>query len=425
MSGWWELWHQFGTLPWADLLAAAIWYARAGWGSTRRFAAAAAEAAPLLGLDPGARAVFLPGGSPPRVGTPIVQADLARTLEELAEDGAATLYGGALGRRLACAVLAQGGLIAEQDLAEFAPQVQEPISTTYRGYQVLQAPPNSTGFTMLQELNLAELFPLGELGALSADSIHLLVEIKKRAFLDREQGLDPRFGSIDLETLLSKAHAQELADLIDLRQAANLPVAVDSASGDTTYFAVVDGQGNAVSGIQSINTLFGAKVIAGDTGILLNDRMRYWHLRPGHPNQLAPGKRVRHTMNTPLVLRDGQVAAVLGTPGADAQVQINFQVLTLLLDFGFDPQQAVEAPRWRDFQQGTDANWPHSTDVRLEVESRFPAEVLAELERRGHQLSVVGPLEGGCNAQAIVRDPDSGMLLAGSDPRRDAVALAF
>src|SRR5207248_6085476 len=143
-----------------------------------------------------------------------------------------------------------------------------------------------------------------------------------------------------VEQLLSKAYAAELAGQIDPRRAISRPVGWPPSSADTTYFAVADAQGNAISGIQSLNDVFGAAVIAGETGILLNNRMRYWHLEPGHPNRLAPGRRVRHTVNAPMALRDGRPYVIFGTPGADMQVQINFQVLTAMVDFGLDPQQA-------------------------------------------------------------------------------------
>ena len=187
---------------------------------------------------------------------------------------------------------------------------------------------------------------------------------------------------------------------------------------------MVDGEGNAVSGIQSTSDFFASGVTAGETGILLNSRLRPWHLEPDHPNALEPGKRVRHTMNTPLAIADGQVRAVWGTPGGDAQVQINLQTITALVDFDLDPQQALEAPRWCSFEPGQETTWPHAGSERLQVEDRFDPAVLAELAARGHKLDVVGPLDGPCSAQAIVRLPD-GMLVAGSDPRRDGYALAW
>ena len=187
---------------------------------------------------------------------------------------------------------------------------------------------------------------------------------------------------------------------------------------------MVDAAGNAVSGIQSINSGFGSGVTAGDTGVLLNNRMAYWHLAEGHPNKLAPGKRVRHTMNAPMVFKNGRLWAVEGTPGADNQVQVNPQVLTAMMDLGADPQAASEAPRWTSSQAGQGANWPHEGDGRLTVESGFSEDVLSGLERLGHRLHRVGPLEGPCAVQAI-RVMDNGVRVAGSDPRRDGWAGAF
>ena len=188
---------------------------------------------------------------------------------------------------------------------------------------------------------------------------------------------------------------------------------------------MVDGEGNAVSGIQSLNSAFGSGVVAGETGILLNNRMTPWHLEPGHPNHLAPGKRVRHTMNPPMVFKDGELWGVLGTPGGDYQVQVNLQVLTALIDFGWDPQQAAEAPRWSSTQPGQEANYPHDCPDALNLESRFPPEVRTELAARGHRVVTLGELDGPCSVEIILRDPASGMLLAGSDPRRDGWALAY
>ena len=179
-----------------------------------------------------------------------------------------------------------------------------------------------------------------------------------------------------------------------------------------------------MSGIQSINSGFGSGVTAGDTGVLLNNRMAYWHLAPGHANRLVPGKRVRHTMNAPMVFKDGRLWAVEGTPGADNQVQVNLQVLTSMMDLGADPQTALEAPRWTSIQQGQGANWPHEGDGRLTIEPGFGADVLAGLERLGHRLNRVGALEGPCSVEAI-RVMETGMLVAGSDPRRDGWAGAF
>jgi gamma-glutamyltranspeptidase / glutathione hydrolase len=352
-----------------------------------------------------------------------VQPDLARTLEEIAEDGAETFYRGRLARRLVAGLDAAGALVSAADLAEFEAEEQTPLAIEYRGYAVLEAPPNSTGFVLLQELKILEHFDVAAMGLLSADWVHAMVEAKKLAFADRERwGAEPRTLDPPFERLLSTEYAGELALHIDMHRAAPADPARHLA-GDTTYFCTADGDGNAVSGIQSINSGFGSGVLAGDTGILLNNRMAYWHLDPNHPNYLRPGRRVRHTMNPPLVLKDGKLWGVFGTPGADNQVQINFQIATAMLDFGLDPQQAAEMPRWTSMVPGQYANYPHDGPDVLTMERRFSEDTLRELAARGHPVNTVGDLDGPCSVEIIRRDGE--MLLAGSDPRRDGWAVAW
>jgi gamma-glutamyltranspeptidase len=415
----------FGRLPWRDLFGEAIAFARDGFGATRSYCHFADEYRTTLAADPRSTEMFLADGAPPPLGAAIVQPDLARTLEEIAADGADTFYRGRLARRLAAHLEAAGTLVRTRDLEAFEAEQQEPIGIDYRGFTVLEAPPNSTGFVLLEELKILENFDLARMGLLSADAVHVMVEAKKLAFADRERwGADPHSLSAPLEELLSTDYAARLASRIDMRQAARTR-SLAEAAGDTTYFCTADGEGNAVSGVQSINSGFGSGIIAGDTGILLNNRMAYWHLEPGHPNRLRPGRRVRHTMNPPIVLKDGALWCVFGTPGADNQVQINLQVLTAMVDFGLDPQQAAEMPRWTSNVPGQYANWPHDGEDALTIERRFPEAVLGELARRGHPVKAVGDLEGPCSVEIIRRDPATGMLLAGSDPRRDGWAAAW
>ena len=408
-----------GSRPWAGLVAPAIALAREGFAATHIYCRGLGEHRERLAADPRSATTFL--GK--QLGDLVVQADLARTLEEIAADGAESFYRGRLAVRLAAAMQAQGVAITRADLQGFAPEVQAPIGITYRGWEVRQTPPNSTGFTLLQMLKIAERFDLRS--AAPADALHILIEAKKRAFMDRETyGADPRFETVPLDLLLSDAHADAHAAAIDMARAAVVPQPADAKGGDTTYFAVVDAAGNAVSALQSINSGYGSGVTAGDTGVLLNNRMAYWHLAAGHPNRLQPGKRVRHTMNAPMVYRDGQLAIVLGTPGTDNQVQVNLQVLAAMLDHGADPQTALEAPRWTSTQAGQGANWPHEGDGRLTIETDFASDVLAALERRGHVLNRVGHLMGPCAMQVIQLLPN-GIRAAGSDPRRDGWALAY
>jgi gamma-glutamyltranspeptidase len=415
----------YGRLPWRDLFAEAIAFAREGFGATLAYSHFAQEYRATLMADPRSAAIYLAEGKPPPLGAAILQPELARTLEEIASDGAETFYRGRLAQRLAAGLAAAGTLVSASDLETFEAERQEPIAIEYLGFTVLEAPPNSTGFVLLEELKILENFDLAGMGLLSADAVHVMVEAKKLAFADRERwGADSRSIDVPLAQLLSADHAAQLAGQIDLQRAAPTgPIAL--AAGDTTYFCTADGEGNAVSGVQSINSGFGSGVMAGDTGILLNNRMSYWHLEPSHPNRLQPGRRVRHTMNPPLVLKDGALWCVFGTPGADNQVQINLQVLTAMTDFGLDPQQAAEMPRWTSNVPGQYANWPHDGENALTIERRFPLAVREELARRGHPVKTVGDLDGPCSVEIIRREAATGMLLAGSDPRRDGWALAW
>jgi gamma-glutamyltranspeptidase/glutathione hydrolase len=425
VGAWGAMHARFGRRPWASLFEAAIHYARDGFGVTRAYRHFAGEHVAALRADRRSATVFLQDGRAPALGTPIVQENLARSLERLAGEGATTFYRGALARALAAGLREVAALVTADDLAAFEPEVQAPIALDYRGYMVREAPPNSMGWVLLQELGIVEHFDLAAMGALSADVVHTLVEAKKLAFADRERWSgDPRVVDVRLGELLSKDALARRAAAIDPRQAAPARAGAADAA-DTTYFCVVDGEGNAVSGIQSINSPFGSGVTAGETGILLNNRMSPWHLEPGHPNRLAPGKRVRHTMNPAMVFKDGELWAVLGTPGGDYQVQVNLQVLTAMIDLGYDPQQAVEMPRWSSTQPGQEANWPHDCPDALNLEARFPADVRAELAGRGHAVVMLGELDGPCSVEVIRRDAATGMLMAGSDPRRDGWALAY
>jgi gamma-glutamyltranspeptidase len=415
-----------GGLPWSDLAKPAIDLAREGFLATHAYRKYASASLDKLRADPISRAVFLHDGEVPALGDAIVQPDLAETLEAIAEGGAEGFYRGALAERLAHAMSEVGGMVTGVDLAGFVPEIQAPIAIDYRGYEVRQTAPNSTGFVLLQELKIVERFDLTSLGLGSAELIHLLVEAKKRAFVDRERhGADPRFADIPIEKLLSDAYTGELAATIDASRATDMPLTEPGhGGGDTTYFCVIDEAGNVVSAIQSLNSGFGSGVTAGRTGVLLNNRMAYWHLGRGHANALRPGKRVRHTMNAPMVFRDGRPWAVFGTPGADHQVQVNLQVLVSMIDFGLDPQQALEAPRWTSSQVGQDANWPHEGDGTLSMEEGFAEETLNALRALGHDLRAVPYLEGPCSV-ACIRVLDNGTRMAGSDPRRDGWAAAY
>ena len=430
VDGWLLAQRRFGKLDLAQVLAPAVELCERGFPVSHKLAATLETGYASLAEDAAARAVFGPRRRPLRAGELLVQQDLGRTLRRIAEQGRAGFYEGEIARAIGEAGRAHGGVLDEDDLAAYHARWDEPIHVDYHGHRVYEMPPNSSGHVLLQALNLVERFDLGALGCLSADAIHLMVEAIRLAFADRERYVaDPDWIDVPLERLLSKAYARRRASAIDLERTTpgvgpGDPFRTDQP-GDTTCLCTADGAGNAVCLLQSIQTAFGSCVVAGDTGILLNNRMTYWHLEPGHPNVLAPGKRVRHTMNPVIVTRSGHPVIVCGTPGADTQVQTNLQLLTNAIHFGMTPQEAVEAPRWRSLQNPMESTVPHTCEDRLELETRFAPEVREALGRKGHRIATVGPWGGPGNAQFIQIEPATGALLGGSDPRRDGYAVGF
>ena len=451
VDGWLEAHSRYGSLSLAESFGPASDLAENGFPISQNLASRIA-ADPALLEFPTSRAIFAPEGRPLRAGEILYQRDLARTFARLAAEGRDAFYRGEIARALARCSEEFGGLLAEADLASYRARWEQPISTTYRGYTVYEAPPNSSGHVLLQELNVVELFDLRALGWSTPASIHLMVEAKKLAFADREAYLaDPDFADVPIEGLLSKEYARERARLVDPNRAASAVAAGDPRRHqatpragrllrttppreDTTCFAVVDRWGNAVCQLQSLQQAFGSRLVAADTGILLNNRMTYWHLDPDHVDCLQPGKRVRHTMNPVMVFRGaqgtartpaGQLVLVCGTPGADTQVQTNLQVLTHVLDHGLTVTEAVEAPRWRHAQSPTESEVPHVCEDVLQMESRFPPCVREELRRLGHPVQVLGDWEGPGSVVMIQVDPRSGALFGAADPRRDGYAIGW
>lgn len=445
VDGWLQAHARYGTKTLRELFAPAIDLAENGFPVSHRLAEYMA-AEPGLVEYPSSRAIFAPAGRPLRAGEILYQRDLARTLDAIAEGGAEAFYRGEIARALVRFSDEQGGLLSREDLANHRTRWQDPIAVAYRGYTIFEAPPNSSGHALLQMLSIVEQFDLKALGCNSAASVHLMVEAKRLAFADRERYLaDPEWVDVPVEGLLCRDYARERAAAIDLERAmqdvapgdpwrfqpggaANArpgPARRGQPSEDTTCFCVVDRQGNAVCQLQSLQSAFGSALVAEGTGIILNNRMTYWHLEEDHVDRLEPGKRVRHTMNPAMAFKEGRLRLVFGTPGADTQVQTNLQVLTHVLDFGMTVQEAVEAPRWRHFQNPTESTVPHTCEDRLQLEGRFPADVREGLRARGHALEVVGDWAAAGSEVMIEVDPESGALMGGADPRRDAYAIGL
>ncbi len=444
---------KYGSLPLATCLEPAIELCEDGV-PVSHFQSVSAAKYDVLMTAPTSAAVFAPDGRPLAPGDLRRNPDLAKTYRLIAEQGRSAFYEGEIAREIARFSEENGGLLTLEDLKLHKVRWDDPISTTYRGRTVYEAPPNSTGHVLLQQLNLFEHVDPANAPYLSAESVHMMVEAKRLAFADREAYVaDPEFVDIPMEGMLSKEYAASRFGLIDPERVTDQVEPGDawafqdrapdesrrffrpgvesgsvspvpSGGSETTHFCVVDRWGNSVGELQSIQTMFGSCLIAGSTGILMNNRMTYWHLEDGHINQLRPGQRVRHTMNPVMVFSGpvedgGRLELVCGTPGADTQVQTNLQVVTGVFDYGLTVAEALEGPRWTHFQSGTDSTYPHGTRDELSIEDRIPEESPEGLRKRGHALEMVGPFEGNGSEGAIQVQQESGALMAASDPRRD------
>ncbi len=361
-----------------------------------------------------ARALLSDGDVPP-VGGMFRQHLLSRTLRRIADEGAETFYRGDLAQEMIAASEANGGLFTAEDFATHATEECAPLSIDYRGFTVYEQPPVSQGIIVLLALSILKQFDLAGYGPGSPEVVHLQIEALKLAFEDRFRHLgDPLFVDIPIADLLSDEHATRQAARIDLDRVTHHSLA-PASHPDTTYMCVADSSGMMVSYIHSLFS--GAGVVLGGTGVLMNSRLLGFTLDDGDPNQLAPRKRPIHTLNNYLVEKDGQPILVGGTPGAHWQVQTNVQMLVNCLDFGMDPQPAVEAPRFIIGDQLSVG------DPTVKLESRFGNPTIEELRRLGHHVEVTEPWGSAGSVQMIARDPESGMLRGATEVRRSGTSV--
>jgi gamma-glutamyltranspeptidase/glutathione hydrolase len=417
---------RWGSRPFAELAEPAIEYADAGFPLMSKEADIIAGEADLLRRFPSSAAVFLPGGRPPAAGEILHQPDLARTLRRLAAGGPDLFYRGEIAAEIGRFLTENGGALTAGDFADHQTVVEPPLRTTFRGHTVYQTGLPTQGLILLEALDIAEGFRPVDIAPGQPGGVHLLAETLKLSYADRlGYAGDPAFVETPLGTLLSKEWANRRRAEIDPERAADDVPAGRLEPGDTTYLCAVDEAGMMVSLISSISSAFGCGVVAGETGVLLNNRAgRGFTLEVGHPNLYAPGKKTMHTLNCYLVADpDGIPVLVGGTPGGDGQPQWNLQVLVALLDAGCDVQAAIETPRWTVWPGTDPISRPNPYELR--VEDRLGEAALADLERRGHRLRRQAAWSGGGAAQAIVRDPATGVLCAGSDPRAEGLALGF
>jgi gamma-glutamyltranspeptidase len=518
VDGWWEAHDAYGRLPWRELFDDAIRYAEQGIAVSRSLADWLVKDVPVLEKDDLAAATFLRGGAPLREGQRLVQADLGRTFERLARDGARMgFYEGPIAERFCAALAERGSPLRPEDFAAHRACWGDPITTSYRDHEVLEFRPATQGFAALQVLNLIEDFDIAGWGDGSADYYHHMAEAVKVAFADRDEWLtDPDFVDIPLERLISKEYADERRGLIEAERALRMeevepgirfePDAIrrrdeaagprqsrmedrppvrerdeserdregnvvvtrrqpgaaagrggagaapesgaqaggrpvppgarspgarspepeaerrerPSPQGDTCYFCVVDADGLVVSVIQSIYHDFGAGIVAGDTGIIPQNRGSFFSLDDQHANRLEPGKRTFHTIIPAMLRNDGRPVMAFGSMGGEGQPQTHAALLTRVLDFGYDVQQAIEAPRWL-----MGRTWGvESRDLSLE--GRVSDEVIRELERRGQPVKMLSDWNDNMGHAAAIRlDEESGFLEGGADPRGDGAAAGY
>jgi oxamate amidohydrolase len=432
IDGWREMHEAYGKLDWADLFKDAIGLARDGYPVGTSLASWIVRDRELLG-KPEHRDLsdlMRPERCDPLRGARLVNPDLAHSLERIAKDGPRkAFYEGAIAVEI-CKAL-KGSPLVPEDFAEFRAEWVDPISTDYRGNTVYEFPPNTQGFAALQILNIIEGYDLTRWGEGSADYYHHMAEAVKLSFADRNAWLtDPKFLDIPLDKLLSKDYAAKRRELIDSARAmvmedvapgispAKGPGGSDAAGGDTCYFCVVDGNGLAVSVIQSIYHDFGSAVIGGESGIILQNRGSFFSLDADHPNSLEPGKRTFHTLIPAMILKQNRPWLVFGSMGGEGQPQTHAAIVTRMVDFGYDAQQAIEAPRWL-----MGRTWGVKVQD-MALEGRIADPVIEELQRRGQPIKPVQDWNDNMgHAQAIRINDTTGFLEGGADPRGDGSAI--
>jgi gamma-glutamyltranspeptidase/glutathione hydrolase len=449
---------EFGTRTFAEVAAPAIELAERGFAVDPQLHRWIDKARDRLRGWPSSAAIFLPDGEAPRPGSLLRQPRLAETLRALCRAEARAgehrgrgiqavrdeFYRGEVAREMVAFNQAEGGVLTDEDLADFSAEIEAPVTSSYRGYEVHGCGFWCQGPVVQQTLNILEGFPLRDLGHNTADYTHLVASALNLAFADRHAAYgDPRFVDVPAERLLSKTYAAERRALIDPARAwpamppAGTPARAEAVTAsasaaraateldpDTSYLCVVDEDGNAFSATPSDGIT--ATPIVPNLGFVMSPRGAQSWLDPAHPAAVQPRKRPRLTPNPAIATRDGELFLAFGTPGNDAQAQTMVQVFLNIVEFGMDPQRAIEAPRLCSLNFPT-SSFPHAhAPARLELEPGYDVAVWHDLERRGHDLHTwEHDTDTGCGCCAILVDRQNGILVGGADPRRDSYAIGW
>jgi gamma-glutamyltranspeptidase/glutathione hydrolase len=421
VAGWDAMRSKFGTKPFSELLAPAIYYAEQGFPLSEKTAGGWANSVKMHSAHPNSRKTYLIDGTrAPRAGEVFKNLDLAGSLRLIALNGRDGYYKGQTAQAILAISREQGGTMTAADLADFQPEWVTPIKTTYRGWNVYEIGPNTQGISALMMLNLMEQYPLGQYGFHSADALHVMIEAKKLAYADMLRYIgDPRFSRIPVAELLSKPRAMNRSRLIDPAKAAcqvepaTLTGVTDAEGSDTIYMSVIDKDGNIVSLIQSNYSGFGSGLVPPGAGFMLHNRGGLFTLDKGQPNTLEPRKRPLHTI-IPAFMEHGEQRIGFGIMGGWNQGQAHAQFVANIADYGMTIQQALEAGR---FTKGS------FTGCDVQIEELVPGNARAQLKARGHDVRVVGLRSGTFGyGQAVMSGP-GGVHFGASEPRHDGAAI--
>ncbi len=424
VDGWDQLRQRFGTKPWSALLGPAIGYADEGFPVSEIIAADWHSAQSELARIPTSAACFLPGGKAPATGNVFRSPGLAESLRAIVSGGRDAFYRGPLAEGIVAYSREVGGLFASKDFEEHTSTWVDPVTTNYRGYDIWELPPNGQGIATLEMLNLLEPFDLKAMGPQSAEALHLMIEAKKLAYEDRAKFYaDPEFAKVPVAELISKEYAKKRLALMSREHANEHPTHGDPAEADTIYLTVVDKDFNAVSLIQSNFSGFGSYHVPGKLGFPIQNRGCLFALDPAHANRLEPHKRPFHTIIPGFITKGGKPWVSFGLMGGDMQAQGHAQVISNMIDFGMDVQEAGDAPRFRHLGSSEPTGEVAKDGGSVALESGISAEAQRTLEAKGHRLIHARGGFGGY--QAIRIDLERGILIGGSDPRKDGGAMGY
>ncbi len=429
VDGWFELHNKFGKMPMSDILKPTVDYANKGFPVSELISYYWQRSVPRLSPQPGDfEKVFTINGKGPEKGQIFKNPALANTLATIGKDGRDAFYKGEIAKKIDAFMKANGGYIRYRDLAEHSSTWVEPLSTNYRGYDVFELPPNGQGIAALQMLNILEQYDLKKMGFLSAETLHVMVEAKKLVFEDRAKYYaDMDFYNAPLKGLLSKDYAKDRNKLITDKAARTIDAGNPALyQGDTIYLTTADKHGNMVSLIQSNYRGMGSGVTVPDLGFIFQDRGQLFSLDNDHANVYAPGKRPFHTIIPAFVMKDGKPWLSFGLMGGAMQPQGHVQIVTNLIDFGMNLQEAGDATRWQHFgsTEPTQSNQLTASHVgQLAIESDIPYQTIRSLMAKGHK--VIFDRGGYGGYQAILKDPKTGVYYGASESRKDGQAAGY